>query len=67
MEKHKTCSFFGHRNFIATEEAKQKIKNVLEDLIIKENVRTFLFGSKSEFDYFCCLIVSELKEKYNYR
>ena len=65
MLTHKTCSFFGHRNFIATEEAKQKIKNVLEDLIIKENVRTFLFGSKSEFDYFCCLIVSELKEKYH--
>lgn len=64
MLTHKTCSFFGHRNFLPTEELKHKIKSVLEELIIKENVHSFLFGSKSDFDYVCCLIVTELKEKY---
>ena len=41
-----------------------KIKNEVEKLIINENVQTFLFGSKSQFDDLCYEIVSELKVKY---
>lgn len=65
MEKHKTCSFFGHRKIELTEMLKQKVKKIIEDLIISHNVKTFLFGSRSDFDYLCHLVVTELKEKYS--
>ena len=58
------CSFFGHRKITVTENLKQKIKVVIEDLIVNHNVQTFLFGSRSEFNSLCHLIVTELKEKY---
>ena len=60
----KICSFFGHRKIEITENLKQKVKEVVEDLIINHNVLTFLFGSRSNFDYLCHLVVTELKEKY---
>lgn len=37
---------------------------VIEQLIIKENVQTFLFGSKSQFNDLCYEIVTKFKEKY---
>lgn len=37
---------------------------VVEDLIVNHNVITFLFGSRSDFDFICHLIVTKLKEKY---
>lgn len=43
---------------------KKKIKEVVERLIVENLVDTFLFGSKSRFDYLCLEIVTELKEKY---
>ena len=58
------CSFFGHRKIEITKELKQKVKEIIEDLIVNYNVLTFLFGSKSDFDYLCHLVVTELKEKY---
>lgn len=64
MEKHKTCSFFGHRKIEITEELKQKLREIVENLIIYHNVRTFLFGSRSDFDSLCHLNVTQLKEKY---
>ena len=64
MEKHKTCSFFGHRKIDANNNLKQKLKDCIEDLIVKCNTQTFLFGSKSNFNDLCHSIVSELKEKY---
>ncbi len=64
MQKHKICSFFGHRNVVVTEELKEKLKEIIEDLIVNHNVLTFLFGSRSDFDYLCHLVVTELKEKY---
>lgn len=60
----KICSFFGHRKIVITEELKEKVKRVIEDLIVNHNVLTFLFGSRSDFDYLCHLVVTELKEKY---
>ena len=58
------CSFFGHRKIEITEELKQQVKEIVEDLIVNHNVLTFLFGSRSDFDYLCHLVVTELKEKY---
>ncbi len=58
------CCFIGHRKIKITKEQEQKLKELIEKLIINNNVSTFLFGSKSEFDALCHYIVSELKQKY---
>lgn len=58
------CCFIGHRKINNTKKQEQKLKAIIEELIIKNNVSTFLFGSKSEFDSLCYSIVSELKQKY---
>ncbi len=64
METYKTCCFIGHRNIVITEELKKEIYGFLESLILNDNVKVFLFGSKSKFNYLCHCIVTELKEKY---
>lgn len=60
----KACSFFGHRDTKQTEELKQKVQETAERLIVEEGVDTFLFGSRSNFDELCHIVVTELKEKY---
>ncbi len=65
MERYKVCSFIGHREIELTEELKQKTKEIIETLITEHNVLTFLFGSRSSFNYLCHSIVTELKEKYS--
>ena len=59
-----TCCFFGHRTINETEELKVELHKTIEDLIVNENVNTFLFGSKSRFDSLCLELVTKLKEKY---
>ena len=59
-----TCCFFGHRTINETEELKVELHKTIEDLIVNENVNTFLFGSKSRFNDLCLEIVSRIKEKY---
>lgn len=66
MEKHKSCSFLGHRKINATEKLKEQVKEIAENLIVAYGVRTFLFGSRSEFNSLCHSVVSGLKEKYPY-
>ena len=63
-KKEHTCCFFGHREINETEELKNNLYKVIEDLIVIESVDTFLFGSKSQFDRICLKTVTELKEKY---
>jgi len=58
MQKHKIYSFFGHRNVVVAEELKEKLKAIIENLIVNHNVLTFLFGSRSNFDYLCHLVVT---------
>ena len=65
MDK-KTCCFFGHRNIIETEELKSRLSEIIENLIVNQNVCTFLFGSKSCFDSLCLNLVTKAKEKYPY-
>ena len=60
----KACSFFGHRDTPQTEELKEKVREVVERLIVEEGVDAFLFGSRSNFDELCHIVVTELKEKY---
>ncbi len=64
IDKDKTCCFFGHRKINETEELKNNLCGIIENLIVNENVDTFLFGSKSQFDDLCHEIVTDLKEKY---
>ena len=59
----KVCSFFGHRDTPQTEELKQKVREIVEGLIVEEGVDTFLFGSRSKFDELCHMVFTELKEK----
>ncbi|MBE6709308.1 MAG: DUF1273 domain-containing protein [Ruminococcaceae bacterium] len=59
-----TCCFFGHRTINETDELRTKLTATIEKLITDENVDTFLFGSKSEFDRLCLELVTKLKEKY---
>lgn len=62
--KDKICCFFGHRTINETEKLKSKLIEVIEKLIVDENVDTFLFGSKSQFNSLCKETVTEIKEKY---
>ena len=59
-----TCCFVGHRKIEDTGELRTKVIEIIENLVIKEKVDTFLFGSKSDFDELCHSVVTELKEKY---
>lgn len=43
----KRCSFFGHRNIEITDDLKQKLKVVVEDLIIKNIPIINLFYNQS--------------------
>lgn len=45
---HKACCFLGHRKIELTMELRDKLYNIIEMLIIKNNVIYFLFGSKSQ-------------------
>ena len=64
--KEKSCCFFGHRTIKETEELKAKLYSTIENLIVNENVDTFLFGSKCRFNELCLETVSQIKEKYPY-
>ena len=64
MDKSNTCCFIGHRKIEESEELRQRLFEVVENLIIEKKVDAFLFGSKSQFNNFCYEAVSELKEKY---
>ena len=64
IDKEKTCCFFGHRKIGETEELKNNLYKIIEDLIANKKVDTFFFGSKSEFDDLCHGIITDLKGKY---
>ena len=59
-----TCCFIGHRTIKETEELKSELLFVIEKLVVEAGVDTFLFGSKSGFDFLCLQVVSDLKEKH---
>ena len=62
--KSKVCSFIGHRKIQFTTELRQKIRDVIENLILNHDVSKFLFGSRSEFNFLCHEVVGELKSNY---
>lgn len=64
QHKPHTCCFFGHRKIEETTTLTETLSRTIENLIVTNNVDTFLFGSKSSFDDLCHKTVSTLKEKY---
>ena len=64
MNLYKKCCFIGHRKIEITNELEKALYDYIEYLIVNENVKIFLFGSKSQFDDLCYDIVTNLKEKY---
>lgn len=66
MEKHKTCSFIGHRKIEETEEFVIRLENVIINLIENKDVNIFLFGSRSDFDTLCHAVVTKLKKRYKH-
>ena len=58
----RVCSFFGHRKIKYSEDLKKKVETIIEDMIKRYGVTTFLFGSRSEFDDLCHHIVTELQK-----
>ena len=62
----KKCCFIGHRTIDISEELIGKVLLTTEELITANNVKYFLFGSRSEFDALCHGAVTQLKEKYPY-
>ncbi len=63
MEREKnTCCFFGHRKIADAEMLWGRVYEVMEDLILHNNVDTFLMGSKSDFDTLCRTVLSELRD-----
>lgn len=62
----KKCCFIGHRTIIGSDELIGKVISTIEELITANNVKYFLFGSRSEFDALCHGAVTRLKEKYPY-
>lgn len=64
MEKHKSCSFFGHRNVSISQALIEELEKCIENLIINCDTQVFLFGSRSNFNDICHAIVTKLKGKY---
>lgn len=60
----KICSFFGHRNTVATPELCKKLKQTLLYLIEEKGVKHFLFGSRSKFDDLCWETVTQLQKNH---
>ena len=58
------CCVFGHREIPETDELRQAVYQRIEELILWEQVDTFLFGSKSQFDRLCYKTVTQLRKKY---
>lgn len=62
--KQHSCCFFGHRKIEQTPELVNELVKTIENLITENDIDTFLFGSKSEFNSLCIKVVTDLKEKY---
>lgn len=60
----KVCCFLGHRKIDETLELRNLLYETIESLNINHGVRTFLFGSRSQFDKLALETVTTLKEKY---
>ena len=56
--------FIGHRKISIDGSFKERLTNLIKELIAEKNFDTFLFGCRSQFDELCLETVSELKNNY---
>ena len=61
-----TVAFIGNRELVVTQTMKDKLKRVIEGLIVDERADEFLFGSRSRFNDLCYEVVTELKSVYGH-
>ena len=59
----KSCAFFGHRN-MNVEQYKEKLLQIIIDLIENKGVTQFYSGFRGDFDYYCCSLLYKLKVRY---
>ena len=57
-----SCTFFGHRD--CPETVKQKLREVVTDLIVNHRTDTFYVGSHGQFDAAVHTVLRELKVEY---
>ena len=57
-----TCTFFGHRN--TPDSIKTNLKNIINELITKQNVTLFYIGNQGNFDYITYITLKKLKKIY---
>ena len=60
------CCVLGHREICETEELREQLSRVIEELITCERVDTFLFGSKSRFNRLCYELVTQKQQEFPY-
>lgn len=58
----KACTFFGHRD--CPETIKPRLREVLTDLIINQEVDTFYIGNQGRFDGIVRGVLRELEKEY---
>ena len=58
-----TCCFIGHRKVNDVASVTERVKSVVMELLVK-GISRFLFGSRSEFNDICLLVVTELQKDY---
>ncbi len=63
-ERYKACAILGHRKIEVTDKLGREIFDTVCDLVENKGVKSFLFGSRSEFDTLCYKIVSNLRKRY---
>lgn len=59
----KSCAFFGHRH-LNVEQYREKLIQILIDLIENKGVTQFYSGFRGNFDYYCSALIYELKDRY---
>ena len=57
----KSCAFFGHRD-MNYEPQRERIREILIDLIEREGITQFYSGNRGNFERACSGLVRELKE-----
>ena len=58
-----SCAFFGHRN-MRVEQYREKLTNVVIDLIENKGVTQFYSGFRGDFDRLCSSLIHGLKVSY---
>ncbi len=62
--KKRVCCFIGHRDVTITEELIKIVSETIQTLILDEQIDTFLFGSRGNFNALCYELVTQAREQY---